>query len=87
MYDNWITGIYNTYDGIFKYHEHEDQIKWLEGLIKEKLGKEALYDEDGIYRWAPKETYEGYEYKHTTDGQTDLAREKRKQELDDIGAP
>ena len=38
MYANWITGIYNEYDGIFKYHENEDYISLLEEIIKTKLG-------------------------------------------------
>lgn len=61
-YHNWMTGIYSEYDGIFNHYEHEAEIAWL----KSQLPKEALYNEDGEYKFRPKDTYEGYHRKHTT---------------------
>jgi hypothetical protein len=59
-YDTWITGIYDAYDGMFKYHEHEDQIRWLENIIIKNIGKDYLWDKDGEYNWKPRDEYEGF---------------------------
>lgn len=68
-YDSWITGIYNIYDGRFKYWESQDNIRWLEKIIEDNLGKSFLYDENEYYKFKPKDEYEGYKRSGTTDGE------------------
>ena len=67
-YDNWISGIYDTYDGIFKYWECQDEIEWLKDIIQKHGLRSELWEEDGEYKWKPKDSYEGYERPKTTEG-------------------
>ena len=73
-YQNWISGIYDTGDGIFKYWECQDEIHWLQKLIMEHGLKDQLWDSEGNYRWKPKDEYEGIKRSETTDGRKVSAR-------------
>ena len=75
-HDSWITGIYNTYDGIFSKLEQDDEIYWLQDIIEKKLGKEHLWDEDGEYRFKPKDEYDGYRREFTSEARLEKVRKK-----------
>ena len=60
-YDTWISGIYNVYDGTFKYWECRDEIMWLKDIIQKHKLRDELWDEVGEYKWKPKDNYEGFE--------------------------
>jgi len=68
MYDNWISGIYNITDGMFKYWESQDETVWLRKIIRENLGEDYLYDENEISKFVPKDEYEGIKRSQTTEG-------------------
>jgi hypothetical protein len=68
MYHNWLSGIYTVEDGIFRHWESQDEINFLRNIIKEELGKDRLWDEDGEYRFIPKDEYEGFHRDQTTSG-------------------
>lgn len=67
-YYSWTTGIYNEYDAHFKYHESCDEARWLYNIIKKELGDEYLFNEEGEYRFKPKDEYEGFHRSKTTEG-------------------
>jgi hypothetical protein len=68
-YHNWISGIYNTYDGIFKHWESQDYIRHLELLLEINNLKHLVYDDDGNQIWKPTDEYEGFKRSKTTEGQ------------------
>lgn len=66
-YQNWISEIYSVEDGIFKHWEAEDNIAWLEKIIRDMGGSDRLYDEDGLYKFKPKDEYEGFKRDNLTE--------------------
>ena len=66
-YDSWITGIYNNYDGRFKFHESQDNIYQLQDIIIKHLGRQYLWDENGDYKIKLQNEYAGLKRSLTTD--------------------
>lgn len=74
-YDNWISGIYSNYDGIFKYWECQDEITWLHDILQKHGLRGELWDESGEYKWKGKDIYEGFHRSQTTEGRNDARQE------------
>jgi hypothetical protein len=67
-YQNYISGIYDVSDGIYKYWECQDEIHWLQQIIQKHGLRSELWDEKGFYKWKSKKEYEGFKYSETTEG-------------------